>query len=280
MSVVVVTDSSAVMPRAWADGLPLHIVPLEIAWSDGTLEAGDAPYAAVAERLRVAHTPPTTGSPSPGSYQTLYDDLLTTADGVLVVCPAAELSNTVGSAMLAARERASEKVRVLDARTAAAGQGMVSIEAARMARDGADLDQVCERALDVAGRMQVWATLAQLNFLRRSGRIPAIAAIGAGALRLHPIVRYAGSQPAPVGVSRDARAAAERLFKAWRNTIVQDARLHAVVFHSDRHDDAANLVRRIGERVQGAEVASAEVTASLASHTGPGLLGLAWFWEA
>jgi DegV family protein with EDD domain len=280
MSVVVVTDSSAAVPLPWSEGLPLHVVPLEIAWPDGTLEAGDAPYAAVAERLRVGERPPTTGSPSPGSYQTLFDDLLLSADGVLVVCPAAELSNTVASAMLAARELASDRVRVLDARTAAAGQGMVAIEAARAALAGADLDAVSERALDVAKRIQVWATLSQLRFLRRSGRIPAIAAIGAGALRLHPIVRYAGSQPAPVGVSRDARAATDRLFRAWKNTIVHDASLHAVAFHSDRDGDAGDLVERIGDRVPGAEVASVEVTASLASHTGPGLLGLAWFWEA
>jgi DegV family protein with EDD domain len=199
---------------------------------------------------------------------------------VLVVCPAAELSTTVNSAMLAARERNDDRVRVLDARTAAAGQGIVSVEAARVARAGADLDRVGERALDVARRMQVWATLSQLNFLRRSGRIPAIAAIGAGALRLHPIVRYAGSQPAPVGVSRDARTATERLFRAWSNTFVDGGCLHGVAFHSDRDGDAAALVARIAERVPGAEVASVEVTASLASHTGPGLLGLAWFWEA
>ncbi len=287
MSVVVVTDSSAVVPRTWTDGLPLHVVPLEIAWPDGTLDAGDATYASVAARLRETGDPPRTGSPSPGSYQNLFTDLLAGADGVLVVCPAAELSNTLGSATLAARELGNERVRVIDARTAAAGQGIVAIEAARTAQAGGGIEDATTRALAVAERMQIWATLSQLRFLRRSGRLPAIAAIGAGALRLHPIVRYAGSSPAAVGIARSTQNATDRLFRAWRDSIDGDAPvhatcnvpLHALAFHSERSDDADDLVRRIAARVPGSEVASVEVTASLASHTGPGLLGLAWFWE-
>jgi DegV family protein with EDD domain len=284
MGVVVVTDSSAVVPRTWMDGLPLHVVPLEIAWPDGTLGAGDAPYASVAARLRDGGDPPRTGSPSPGSYQTLFGDLLVGAEAVLVICPAAELSNTLGSATLAARELGDARVHVLDARTAAAGQGMVAIEAARAALAGAGIEDVSARALAVTERMRIWATLSQLNFLRRSGRLPAIAAIGAGALRLHPIVRYAGSSPAAVGIARSPQTATDRLFRAWRDSIADGGPphgpLHALAFHSERTGDADDLVRRIGERVPGAEVASVEVTASLASHTGPGLLGLAWFWDA
>jgi DegV family protein with EDD domain len=279
MSVIVVTDSSAVVPRAWLDGLPLHVVALDVAWPDGTLEPGSTPYAEVAARLNSSE-PPRTGSPSPGSYQTLYGDLLAGADAVLVVCPSPELSNTIGSAMLAARDLGDERVRVLDARTAAAGQGMVAIEAARTALAGGTLDAVAARAEDVADRMRVWATLAQLKFLRRSGRIPAIAALGVGALRIHPIVRYAGSKPSAVGASRDPRTARDRLFREWKRSIGDGSNVHAVAFHSDRQDDADDLVRRVREHVPGAEVAAAEVTASLASHTGPGLLGLAWFWEA
>jgi hypothetical protein len=36
---------------------------------------------------------------------------------------------------------------------------------------------------------------------------------------------------------------------------------------------------RAGHRAPGAKIAAVEVSAGLAAHTGPGLLGLAWFWE-
>lgn len=283
--IVVVIDSSAVLPPAWREPLPIHVVPLEVAWPDGSVERGDRTFADVEARLS-AGSPPKTGAPSPGSYEELYEELLQTAAGVLVVCPASELSTTFQSATLAARQRTDDRVRVLDAKTAAAGQGIVASEAARVAVHGGDLEVVCSRALEVASRMQVWATLSQLDFLRRSGRLPAIAAIaarGTGALHLHPIVRYAGSSPTPVSVARSDVRAASRLYRAWERSIppaVGGAALRAVAFHSGRQADADGIVARIRERAPGAEVDGAEVTASLAAHTGPGLLGLAWFWDA
>jgi fatty acid kinase fatty acid binding subunit len=279
VSVIVVTDPSAVVPEHWRAQLPIRFVEIDIAWSDGTLERGDLPYATVAGRLAAAATPPTTGAPSPGTFQELFADALDVADGVLVVCPAKELSTTISSAILAAREFGEDKLRVLDARTAAAGQGLVVMEAAMRASEGASLDAVTERAREVSSHMNVWATLSQLGFLRRSGRVPALAAVGADALKLQPIVRYAGSAPSPVGVVRSGQRATERLLRAWDKTFVDGAVVRALAFHSDRKEEADHLAGRINERVSDERAEAVEVTASLASHTGPGLLGLAWFWD-
>jgi DegV family protein with EDD domain len=279
MTVAVVTDSSAVVPARRIKELSLRMVPLDIAWPDGTVEPGDLPYTAIAERLARAATPPRTGAPSPGLYLEILAKLLASHDGVLVVCPSSELSTTYASAVLGARELGDERVRVLDARTAAGGQGLVALEAARAALDGGDLTVVCDRSVFVASRVQIWATLAQLDFLRRSGRLPAIAAIGAGALGLQPVVRYAGSSPAPVAVSRSEARAADRIFRAWKRTLAPHAPMHAIAFHSDRARDAEGLVARVVELMPEADVESVEVQASLAAHTGPGLLGLAWFWD-
>jgi DegV family protein with EDD domain len=275
----VVTDSSAVIPTEWRDGIPLHIVSLQLAWASGDVSAGDAPYAELVARLQKGERPPKTAAPSPGAYEELYRELLATDDAVLVVCPASELSTTYSSAVLAARSVGEDRVYVLDAKTAAAGQGLVAVEAARLAADGGDIERVLARALDVAGHVQIWATLSQLEFLRRSGRLPAIAAIGAGALGLQPIVRYGGGSPTPVGVTRNAQRGADRLFRAWQRSIVAAAKATVVAFHSAREGDARDLQRRVLERAPGAETAVTEVTASLASHTGPGLLGLAWLWQ-
>jgi DegV family protein with EDD domain len=264
------------MPQAWMRELPLNIVALEVAWPDGTTNRGDSPYADIEERLE-SKTPPKTGAASPEFYAKLLREILATNDGVLVVCPTSEFSRTYESATLAARELGDDRVRVLDARTAAGGQGIVAAQAAAAARSGADLEATTERAIAVASNMQIWATLSQLDFLRRSGRMPALTAIG-GALRLHPIVKYAGSSPAPVGVTRSPTRAIDRLYKAWERSITS-AELHAMIFHSARTPGAFDLQGRMTRRLPGANVDVVEVTASLAAHTGPGLLGVAWFWD-
>src|SRR5438128_1902250 len=83
----------------------------------------------------------------------------------------------------------------------------------------------------VARRVSIWATLLQLEFLRRSGRVPAIAAMGAGALRLQPLVRYTGGSPSLAGVARSTKAASERLVREWERTFVGGTPLRFVAFH-------------------------------------------------
>lgn len=279
MSVRVVTDSSAVMPEAWARDYRLHVVPLQLAWRDGEVSSGDLPYQDFAARIAGGEPPPTTSAPSPGAYEALLEELLATDDEVLVVCPAAELSSTYSSAILAARTIGGEHVRALDARTAAAGQGIVAAMAARRAAQGADLDEVSDHALDVASEVAIWATLSRLDYLRRSGRVPSVAAVGAGAFGIQPIVRYTKGSPTPVGIVRNERRAVARLLRAWTSARREDGVCHTVAFHSARAGDAEELCTRIVAPGATVHAHAVEVTSSLAAHTGPGLLGLAWWWE-
>ncbi len=280
MTVRVVTDSSAVLPDEWIDTYGIHVVSLELAWPDGSLSRGDVPYSMVAERLAAGAKPPTTGAPSPGTYESIFDDALASGERVIVLCPSSELSSTYRSAELAARAAASsDDIRVIDTQTAAAGQGIVALEAARAAAAGRDMDAVVERALSVSRRTQIWATLLQLEFLRRSGRIPAIAALGAGALRLEPVVRYAGGSPSLVGVVRSPHAGFERIVREWERTFVGSTPLRFVAFHSAREAEANDARDRVLQRLPNADAIAIEVPAALAAHTGPGLIGLAWFWD-
>ena len=256
------------------------MIDLDLAWSDGSLSRGDVPYSLVAERLSAAAKPPTTGAPSPGTYERVFDDAIASGDRVVVLCPSAELSSTYRSALIAARANgSSDSIKVVDTETAAAGQAIVAVEAARAAAAGRDLDAVVDRALSVSRRTAIWATLQQLEFLRRSGRIPAIAALGAGALRLQPVVKYTSGSPSLTGVVRSPRAGFERIVREWERTFIGNTPLRFVAFHSARETEALEAVQRVTERVPNADAVAIEVPAALAAHTGPGLIGVAWYWD-
>jgi fatty acid-binding protein DegV len=70
------------------------------------------------------------------------------------------------------------------------------------------------------------------------------------------------------------------LFSAWERSRDRGTQLHLIAFHSARGLEAADLRRRVIDRVPGAETEVVEVPASMGAHTGPGLLGLAWFWDS
>lgn len=265
----VVTDSSALVPVARRDELGIKVIPIELAWPDGSVSSGDEPFTEVSGRLSSSPKPPTTAAPAPGIFQQAISQALEAADGALIVCPSSELSTTYSSAVLGARLTSHPQVRVLDSKTAAAGQGLVATAAAAAGKESSDVDAVCDRALDVAAKINIWATLQRLDYMRRSGRIPALAAVSVGALGLQPVVRYSQGSPSLAGVVRNTERGKDRLLRAF-NRSKDRGNTTAVVFHSERGDDAGAISEETGADI-------VEITASLAAHTGGGLLGLAWF---
>lgn len=281
MAIRVLTDSSAVLPPDQRKRYGVEIVPLTITWGEESFDNGDLPYEEFERRVASSGQAPTTSAPSPGAYEQAYARLLAGADGLLVVTPPAEVSATHHNAALAAGLSDTGAVRVVDSRSAAGGQGLVVLEAAKAAAAGAALDGVEARAQEVAKRVALWATLERLDYLKRSGRVPAVAAFANDALNLHPVFRFVDGSPQPAGVTRGGRRAAVKLLDAWaRSTPEAPGRTSALVFHSSRAAEAAELRDRIVERDPQAETAVVAITAAMAAHIGPGMLGLAWFREA
>jgi fatty acid-binding protein DegV len=114
------------------------------------------------------------------------------------------------------------------------------------------------------------ACLESLEFLRQSGHVPAIALGLAGHLQVRPVFRMRGGAAERMGLPRSARAALERIAKAWREGSGPDAPPPAI-FHAGRPDGAEEL----GVMVGGAAFVT-EFSAAMAIHTGPGVVGAAW----
>lgn len=278
MGVRIVTDSSAVVPPEEIARHGIAVVPLTIAWNGSEATNGDLSYAEFEVRAARGEMP-RTSAPSPGSYASAYEETLGSSDELLVLTPPSELSSTHANAALAARDFGG-RVRVVDSRSAAAGQGLIAIEAARTATSGGSLDAVAQRTSDVASRVRLWATLRKLDFLKRSGRVPAVAAFATNALDLHPVFRFVDGDPAPVTAARGDRRAADRVFRAFEQSRPDgSSAAHVIVVHSSRPSEARELDARVLALAPGAETWIAEVTAAMAAHIGPGLLGLAWWWE-
>lgn len=282
MSVRIVTDSTAVLPTAMIEQLRIAVAPLTIMWDDVSYRDGvDISYERFAELVEHEGTAPKTSAPSPGEYAATYEQVLADgADGIVVVTPPAELSVTHSNATLAAQLAGEDRVTVVDSRSAAAGQGLVVLEAARAASAGAGLEAVASRTRHVLARVGLVATLERLDYLRRSGRVPAVAVYATDALHLHPVFRFVDGSPTAMGAARGGRRAADRIVAEWEKSRPDDAaRCHIAVFHSSRAEHAGELRARLEEASPGAETFVVEATAAMGAHLGPGALGVAWWWE-
>jgi len=283
-TVAIITDSTACIPPALAAELEIRIVPLFLEFEDETYQDGlPGTAASFYEKLAAAKEPPTTGAPSPGAYADAMVETGKSAAAVLCITVSRQFSGMYDAAvqgMELARERAPElNLRVLDSQSAAMGQGFVALEAARAAKDGATGPKVLARAQAVSQRVRLLIGLDTLTYLGRSGRVPRLLLWASSPLRIKPVVSFAGGSYRPVGFARSRPRLMESLCRALEKHRISD-NLHVCVHHTNAPEAAAELLTRVRDEFEPAELFISEFTQLMGIHTGPGLLGFAFFTDS
>jgi DegV family protein with EDD domain len=219
----------------------------------------------------------TTSAPSPGEVAKAIEDRIDD-DGVLVLTIAGTMSGTLQAAHVAA-SLVDGKVRVVDTETAAGAEGLVVLAAAGAARRGAPLDDVEAAALRVRERVRLVATVDGLDHLVRSGRVPGIAGWAGRGLGLNPLFEFRRGHPKPLRPALSRPAALDRMVAALLNARVADARLHVAALHAGAPEPAEQLLERVTADVEPATSFVGAFSPVMVVHTGPGLVGLSWWWD-
>ena len=168
-------------------------------------------------------------------------------------------------------------IEVLEGTTAAAGQGLVALAAARAAASGRNLNEVMETAKNIMYRVNLLATLDTLHYLVKGGRVPQAAALVNSLLKIKPIFTLNHGDAHTVALPRTIPSAIKRMLKIMEQKVVKGQPLHVAVMHADALDKAVALRNRIASQFNCTELFITEFTPVMGVHTGPGLLGIAFY---
>jgi fatty acid kinase fatty acid binding subunit len=274
VSVSIVTDSAASLPPELADRHDITVVPLSLTLGGISYHDGDLSLAELLSRLDEGVT---TSAPSPGEVAKAIEERLGD-DGVLVLTIAGTMSGTFHAAHVASL-LVDGAVRVLDTETAAGAEGLVVLAAAVRARDGARLDEVEATAVHVRERVRLVATVDSLDHLVRSGRVPGIAGRAGRGLGLNPLFEFRRGHPRPLRPALSRQAALDRMVTALFNSRVAGARLHVAALHAGAPEPAERLLEQVRAEIDPATAFLGSFSPVMVVHTGPGLVGLAWWWD-
>jgi DegV family protein with EDD domain len=283
MTTAIVTDSTACIPAELVERYGIEVVPVNIIFGGRTFtDSLEHDTGAFYELLRRSTDRPTTAAPSPGRYVEAIARAARRADTVICITVSRQFSAMYDSARQAITMLQAEtprlKVRLLDSRNAAMAQGFVVIEAARAVAAGESPDAVVARAQSVANRVTLLAMLDTLTYLARSGRVPRVAAWAAGMLRVKPIVRFSADGIRLVSRARTRGRAIDDIARQVA-AIAGASRVHLAVHHANAPEGAAELMRRLESQLDLSEAYLTEFTQVMGVHTGPGLLGAAFWTE-
>jgi DegV family protein with EDD domain len=277
VTVGIVTDSAASLPAALAGSSHVEVVPLHLSLGEQSILDGDIPLDDLVARLDEGLT---TSGPAPGEFAIAIEKA-DGGDGVLVLTLSAAMSSTYDAARLATQmaEDDGNSVDLLDTGTAAGAQGLVVLAAAGAAQRGGSLQEVRAAAERAAGQVRLVASLPTLDHLARGGRVPGAAAWAGRWLGLNPIFEFKGGHVRPHRPARGESAARDRIVSMWSHTAGPGAGLHVAVMHASDPNGAEALRTAVCEEVQPASLWTGSFSPVMVAHTGPGLIGLAWWWE-
>jgi DegV family protein with EDD domain len=270
----IVTDSTADLADAQQRAAGITVVPLNVRFGDQVFRdhvdlSSDDFFA----RLKTSPQLPKTSQPAVGAFEEVFRRYRDAGDDVVAVLISGKVSGTVGAASAAARSVDGEHIDVIDSFTTSMALGFLAIEAARLAKAGADRKVVAERVRELVPRARVLAAVDTLTYLEKGGRIGRARALLGSLLNVKPLITLQDGEVAPLGRARGRPQAIDRLVELLQ----RDGKLsHLAVLHGGAPTDAQRLKERVAGNYPGLEIPLAETGAVIGTYTGPGVIGFTY----
>ncbi|MFN8498509.1 MAG: DegV family protein [Anaerolineae bacterium] len=272
MAVHVVADSASDIPPVVAEMLGITQVPVLVQLGDETFrDRVDLQPSEFYDRVVNSKIAPKTAANAPGVYSEAFERLTANGDSVLCVTVAASLSGIYNSARIGAQEF-GDRVRLADSKSASMGEGLIAIQAARAAQQGASLDEMADLCTRLAPKTHVWAALNTLEFLHRGGRLSATRAFVGSLLQVKPILDVYNSDVAVVERIRTMRKAIDKLVELVKTAGAAD---EMCILYSGSKDLADEVRARLADDFPTNKMFIAEAGPSIGTHAGPGAVGVA-----
>jgi DegV family protein with EDD domain len=213
---------------------------------------------------------PTTAVPSPQKFRAIYDALAEGgASAVLSIHISVALSAVVNVARGAAQETTSVPVTVFDSRQLSLGTGFVVETAAKLAQQGASIEEIIASLNEQIKRTHVFAALDTLLYLRRSGRMNAVLSAIGELLQIKPVLCMYDGNPTAERV-RTRKIAMKHLVELLNQYRPFE---RVALLHSDAAERAQALLAEVRGLLPEGEVWLEQINPVLGAHIGPGVVG-------
>ena len=253
--------------------LPLHILLGEQEYEDGQDIFPDEIY----QWSDKNKTTPKTSAPALDRVMDLLRPYV--AEGREIICFAiAESMSTSANVMrIAAEELEAEKlVTVIDSANLSTGIGLLVIEAATMAQNGKNAQDIVKKIEELKPFVRASFVVDTLSYLYRGGRCSGLAAMAGGALKLHPkiVVEDGAMNPAKKYRGKMKKVLMDYV-KDMENELKQAKKDRVFITHSGCDQD---IIREIYQHLDSlnifSEILVTRAGGVISSHCGPGTLGV------
>jgi len=272
LSIAIVTDSTSDIPGNLLSRFNIHQIPVILTLDDQTYQDGfDLSREIFYNQLPDMPNLPTTGAPSVGSFQNLYEKLLYQGHtNIISIHAASNLSGICNAARLAARDF-HHRIHVFDSQQLSMGLGYQVLAAARAAAEQMPLEKIVSSLHDLQQKLRVFALLDSFKYIHRSGRVSWAKARLGSLLDIKPMVELKSGSVIQRGVAR-ARSQGVKLLTGTLEKFGELAEL--TILHTNAEEEGRMLQKIFSSQVPEFPLL-VNVTTIIGTHVGPNGLGFA-----
>ena len=214
-NIKIVTDSSITIEPEVVEEYGITIVPLSVMvdgvlYSDSELGEGD-----FLRLMQSSKNLPKTSQPPVGVFAEIYEDLALDGSHIVSIHMSHALSGTVEAARQGATLSGAD-VTVIDSGFTDQAMKFQVVEAAKLAKEGADLDTILARIEEVKEKTELYIGVSTLENLVKGGRIGRVTGLVSSLLNIRVVMEMKDHQLEPIVKGRG-----NKTFKKWLDELVE-----------------------------------------------------------
>lgn len=268
----IIVDSIAQVPSEMSAMHPnLHTVSLKVRVGNKEWQENEISTKELFVICQETKQHPQTSQPAPGDFIELCQPLLDAGKEVIIITVSGGLSGTVEGARAVARMLDEKRIHVIDSGTATIGTLQMAKAALEMAASGSSIGEIVKKIEAMVKVTHTCLVPDTLEYLYKGGRIGGAAALFGSILQIKPVLYLADGKVAVLDKVRTKQRAITRMLDELQK--VQKLEYIGVA-HIDAPQEGEALAARIKVMFPDTAILPAKIGSVLASHLGPGMMGL------
>lgn len=272
--IALITDSGCDIPQELIDQFNINVLPLKVIYperqySDRVDIQPSEVYNDMPEKI------PTTSMPSPQEIRDLFEKVRQEGfTHVLAVHLSSNLSGTYDAVKMVAKDFEDLVINTIDTKTLSMASGWMVLEAARNIASGITMEKVVENLQKIRPKCNGFYVIETLEYLRRGGRIGAVAGMLGQFLHLKPIISIdEDGKYFTFCKAKGRRKSIEKLVQIAEEK-VKNSKVRLAVLNGGSGSEFEALVQRLRNLPNIVDFVTSDISPALGVHTGPGLLAV------
>ncbi|WP_049493713.1 DegV family protein [Streptococcus constellatus] len=261
----IVTDSSITIEPQIVEDLEITIVPLSVmvdgvVYSDADLKEGE-----FLRLMQSSKNLPKTSQPPVGVFAEVFERLGEHADKIISIHMSHALSGTVEAARQGAT-LSNVDVTVIDSSFTDQALKFQVVEAAKLAKAGADLEDILAKIEEVREKTELYIGVSTLENLVKGGRIGRVTGLLSSLLNIRVVMQMEQHELQPIVKGRGVKT-----FKKWVNDLavsLKDKKVTEIGISYAGTAELANEMKQILQPCVGKTISVLETGSIIQTHTG------------